>query len=344
MSTLVSKNPLVAQIAEGSANNELLEFLLQKKLAFTEEEYLESLVFVLPHPGFHDQALSMLNGISRSVKENYVQKKETHPQVAEFILREALQANHFSILALIIQNQHLPNEFLLSIAARGKATTLEILLENQVRLIAYPEILEKIELNPECGQFIQGKIKELREFYFQSQVVDQIPEKEVLNDFDKMGGPKKEKDSGLGQIEIQQIARTALQRINHMTISQRIRLALTGDKTERLILIKDSNRMVQLAVIESPKMADDEVLIHARNLSLSGELIGKIANNRDWTKNYAIVMALVQNPKTPIHRAVSFIKQLHSRDLKLLIQDRNVNPVIRNLAINLQKEKERVKG
>jgi len=101
---------------------------------------------------------------------------------------------------------------------------------------------------------------------------------------------------------------------------------------------------VQLAVIESPKMADDEVLIHTRNLSLSGEIIGKIANNREWTKNYSIIMALVQNPKTPIHRAISFIKQLHSRDLKLLIQDRNVNPVIRNLATNLQKEKERIKG
>ncbi len=102
--------------------------------------------------------------------------------------------------------------------------------------------------------------------------------------------------------------------------------------------------MVQLAVIESPKMADDEVLIHTRNLSLSGELIGKIANNREWTKNYSIVMALVQNPKTPIGRAVSFIKQLHMRDLKLLIQDRNINPVIRNLAMNLQRAKEKIKG
>jgi hypothetical protein len=100
---------------------------------------------------------------------------------------------------------------------------------------------------------------------------------------------------------------------------------------------------VQMAVIESPKMADDEVLIHARNLSLSGELVAKIANNRDWTKNYSIVIALVQNPKTPISRAISFIKQLHMRDLKVLIQDRNINPVIRNLAGNLQKEKERVK-
>ncbi len=344
MSTIISKNPLVLKIAEGGANNELLEYLLQKKLAFTEEEYLESLIFVLPRSEFHDQALSILRLIPWSVKEHYVQKKEAHSQVVEFILQEALHADHFNTLAMIIQNQHLPTEFLLRIAAQGKATTLEILMENQVRLIAYPEILEKMEQNPECGQFIQGKIKELREFYFQSQVLEAIPEQEVLNDLAKISEPEQGKEQELGQVEIQHRTMTALQRINQMSISQRIRLALTGDKTERLILIKDSNRMVQLAVIESPKMADDEVLIHTRNLSLSGELIGKIANNREWTKNYTIILALVQNPKTPIHRAISFIKQLHSRDLKLLIQDRNINPVIRNLAVNLQKEKERIKG
>ena len=343
MNSIVSKNPLVLQITEASANDELLQFLLDKKLAFTDEEYLESLVFVLPNPSFHDQALAMLSRIAQSVKENYVQKKEAQLQVAEFILNEALQDDYLNTLAMIIQNQHFPTEFLLRIAAQGKEVTLEILLENQVRLIAYPEIMEKIESNPECGQFIHGKINELREFYFQPNAAETIPEKDVLNEVTAMIAQEQSKGDGLSPIAIQQSALTALQLINRMSISQRIRLALTGDKTERLILIKDANRMVQLAVIESPKMANDEVLIHSRNLSLSGEIIGKIANNRDWTKNYAIVLALVQNPKTPINRAIGFIKQLHTRDLKMLVRDRNINPVIRNLAENLQKAKERVK-
>ena len=99
-----------------------------------------------------------------------------------------------------------------------------------------------------------------------------------------------------------------------MSVSERVRLALTGTKTERLVLIKDPNKMVQTAVLDSPKMADDEVLIHIRNLSLSSEIIGRIANNRDWTKNYNIIIGLVQNPKTPVNRAISFIKLLHDRD------------------------------
>ena len=344
MNPLISKNPLVVQIAGGSANDELLQFLVDKKLAFTDEEYLESVVFVMPNPNFRGQALDLLNQIPQSVKENYVQKKDAQQQVAEFILSEALASDNINTLSMIIQNQYFPIEFLLRIAEQGTVAILEILMENQIRLIAYPEILEKIEDNPECGQFIRGKINELREFYFQTKAAEAISEADVISELGTMISQEQGAGEELGQVNFQQAALTTLQRVNRLTISQRIRLALTGNKTERLILIKDANRMVQLAVIESPKMADDEVLIHTRNLSLSGEIIGKIANNRDLTRNYTIIMALVQNPKTPINRSISFIKKLHSRDLKLLIQDRNINPVIRNLAINLQRAKEKVKG
>jgi hypothetical protein len=56
-----------------------------------------------------------------------------------------------------------------------------------------------------------------------------------------------------------------------------------------------------------------------------------------------VLLALVENPKTPINRALGFVKQLHDRDLKLISRDRNTSPVIRVLAENLIKQKEKVK-
>jgi hypothetical protein len=340
---MVSKNPLVLKIADGSANDELLKFLLGKQLAFTEEEYLESLVFVLSNLRFQARAREMLGLIPLMVKEQYVQKKDAHLRVADYILQEALEAGYFSTLGLIIQNQGYPTEFMLRIAGQAQAAVLEILLENQIRLIAYPEIMEKMEANPHCNPFIRGRIKELRDFYLRPEPAAAIAESEVLEVLTTVMAEEQEKDAGLDATQIKQEAQTALQKINHMSVSERLRLALTGTKTERLVLIKDSNRLVQIAVLDSPKMADDEILIHVRNLSLPGEIVGKIANNREWTKNYTIILSLVQNPKTPINRALGFIKKLHSRDLKLLSQDRNISPVIRNLAQNLMKQKERVK-
>ena len=340
---MVSKNPLVLKVAEGAASDELLQFLLGKQLAFTEEEYLESLVFVLSDLRFRERAREMLGLIPLAVKEQYVQKKDAHLRVADFILQEALDDGYFNTLGLIIQNQGYPTEFMLRIATQAQAAVLETLLENQIRLIAYPEIMEKMEANPGCNPFIRGRIKELREFYLQPKPADEIAEAEVLEEVaTALAGDNKE-NAQPDVDKIKQEAKTALQKINRMSISERVRLALTGNKTERLVLIKDSNRLVQVAVLDSPKMATDEVLIHVRNLGLPGEIVGKIANNREWTKNYMIVLALVENPKTPINRALGFIKQLHARDLKLLSQDKNISPVIRNLAQNLIKQKERVK-
>jgi hypothetical protein len=340
---MISKNPLVQKIVEGSPNEELLQYLLSKQLAFTEEEYLESLVFVLPNPKFRERARELLGLIPQPVKEQYVQKKGTDLKVADFILQEALDTGYFNTLTLIIQNQGYPTEFILRIASRARAAILESLLENQVRLIAYPEILDKMEANPQCNPFIRGRIKELRDFYLQPKAAEAIAETEVIEELTTVMTEEHKDDAHVDVQQIQQEAKTALQRINLMGVSDRVKLALTGNKTERLILIKDPNKLVQTAVLDSPKMADDEVLIHVRNLSLPGEIIGKIANNRDWTKNYTIILSLVQNPKTPVNRAIGFIKQLHERDLKLLAKDRNVSPVIRVVAENLVKQKEKVK-
>jgi len=340
---MVSKNPLVLKIAEGAPGDELLKYLLTKQLAFTEEEYLESLVAVLADPRSSEQARQMLGLIPQPVKEQYVQKREAETGVIDYILQEALEAGYFNVLALIIQNQAVPAEFILRIAARAQAAVLEALLENQIRLIAYPEIMERMETNPECNPFIRGRIRELRDFYLQPQAAETIPEAEVIEELATVIAEAHKEDAQLDAGAIKQEALTALQRINVMGISDRVRLALTGNKTERLVLIKDSNKLVQAAVLDSPKMAPDEVLIHVRNLSLPGEIIGKIANNREWTKNYTVILALVENPKTPINRALAFVKQLHDRDLKLISRDRNTSPVIRVLAENLIKQKEKVR-
>ena len=136
---------------------------------------------------------------------------------------------------------------------------------------------------------------------------------------------------------------TALQEINLLTISERIKLALTGVRTQRMILVKDSNKMVALAVLESPKISLDEVALLVRNKSLPGELIAKISKKREWTKHYSIIHELVLNPKTLVKDALGFVKKLYVKDLQKISRDKNINPVVRNLALNYYREKSGVK-
>jgi len=52
---------------------------------------------------------------------------------------------------------------------------------------------------------------------------------------------------------------TALQKISKLNVGQRIKLGFVGGKEERAILIRDTARLVQNAVLNSPKMTDPEV-------------------------------------------------------------------------------------
>ena len=354
---LVSKNPLVKKIVTGDAREEMLELLLAKQLPLTEEEFLESLVFLIRHEKWKTRSMELLKGISEVTKLNYIEKSDANHWVSFFLVLEALGWKNNKILFRVIRNQALPYEFLIKIAEKGDASMLEMLLENQIKLIAYPEIMEAMEKNPEITNFIRGKIGEIREFYLQEDNAEEIAVEEVLEEVrevilqEQLAERKQQQEQGmetgeeedagaegLGDIQdevVQERALTTLQEINSMAISDRIKLALTGTKTHRMILVKDSNKMVSLAVLESPKITTDEVIILAKNKSIATDIIARISRNREWIKNYTIIAELVQNPKTPVKSALAFINRLHLRDLKLLSANKNTNPVIRQFAANL---------
>lgn len=347
MIAIVSKNPLVRQVADETAKIELIEMILQKQMPFTEEEYLESLVFLLKNEKHKITAVGLLKDISESTKAGYIEKSEANHRVAYYVIVEALNRKNQAIISRAIRNQSLPFEFLLKIAEYGDTAMLEVLLDNQIKLIAYPEIMIKIEENPHASNFVKGKIKELREFYLENAEVEEIPEEAVIEDVKELMTLAPEKEEGKEEEEaepllleqVEEKALTALQEINNMSISDRIKLALTGSKTQRMILIKDSNKMVANSVLESPKIGVDEIAMLARNKSVAGEIISKIARKRDWIKNYIVIFELVHNPKTPIKDALSFVKKLHLRDLHSVSRDKNVNPVVRQLALNFYRQK-----
>jgi hypothetical protein len=122
---------------------------------------------------------------------------------------------------------------------------------------------------------------------------------------------------------------TLLQRITRMTPIQKIKAALTGSQEERLILIRDSNKLVAQSVLVSPKLSDHEVENFASMKDVDDEVLRLIAANRKFMKNYMVVRALVNNPRTPIDIGIPLIKRTSDQDLKWLVLNRNVPQLIR---------------
>ena len=120
-----------------------------------------------------------------------------------------------------------------------------------------------------------------------------------------------------------------------MTVKDRVKLALKGDREARGILIRDANKIVATAVIHNPRVTDREAENIATMRSVAEEVLRLVGMNRAWARSYPIIHNLARNPRTPMATAVHILPRLHTKDLKSLAQNRNVPEAVRRQAYRL---------
>jgi hypothetical protein len=125
------------------------------------------------------------------------------------------------------------------------------------------------------------------------------------------------------------------QKVMQLNVAEKVQLAMKGNAEERAILIRDSAKMVALQVLRSPKLSDNEICTYANLRSVTEDVLRVIASHRDWTKTYAVAHALVRNPKTPAGLSVQYLPRLGTRDLKIVMGDKNISELVRRHARNL---------
>ena len=133
---------------------------------------------------------------------------------------------------------------------------------------------------------------------------------------------------------------TLIEKINRMSVVQKIKAALTGNMETRALLIRDSNKIISRAVLQSPKISDTEAETYAAAKNVSEEVLRLIAANRKFMKTYVVMRALINNPRAPIDVTMPLIGRMNDRDLKGLSLNRNVPEVIRSMAGKAIKQKE----
>jgi len=132
---------------------------------------------------------------------------------------------------------------------------------------------------------------------------------------------------------------SALQKIAKLDITGRIQLAMKGTKEDRSILIRDSTKLVALAVLESPKITDSEVEKIANQKNVLEAVLRRITMKRRFMKNYAVVRNLVANPRTPLDVSLGLMKNILTADLRNLSSNKEVSDTIRKLATKMFKQK-----
>jgi len=123
-----------------------------------------------------------------------------------------------------------------------------------------------------------------------------------------------------------------IKRIMLMNARDRMKLAMKGDREARGILIRDSNKIVAAAVVNNPRILEQEVESIAAMRTVSDEVLRLISLNRAWIRSYTVIHQLVRNPRTPIPTVINMLPRIRTKDLQNLALNRNISEAVRRQA------------
>jgi len=255
------------------------------------------------------------------------------------------------------------------LAERADEKLGEIVATNEERLLANPTVIEKLYLNKRVRMSTADRILELAvrngltlsipAFKEAAQAIQNelVPEaseeptyedkiaKEIDELTEKLNlDPAVEDTHVVDEEGEEQVAEKVLPlhaRLASMTISQKIRRATLGTSAERLLLVRDTNRLVAAAAIDSPMTNEHDAMRISASRQVSEDVLRHIALNREWTRQYQIKLNLVMNPRTPMSFTARLIPQLQDHDVRGLSKSKNVSSTVRQLCKQQMARKEK---
>ncbi len=219
----------------------------------------------------------------------------------------------------LVQNKHCGAEYLVHVVRHLSTESIQTLMEELDRVSASPALAGALENSTSVTAEQKAQLHELRS---------------TAIDHGVLAEAALEAEPDLGKRQ------TLLERLANMSVAQRVQFAFKGGSEARRTLIRDSNKVVQRAVLQSPRLTDQEVEAFASMSNLTDEILRAIAKNRNFRKNYVVVRNLMNNPKTPLDVSLHMLPILNVMDLKKLCLNKNIPETLRSTAGKLQRQRQ----
>jgi len=218
----------------------------------------------------------------------------------------------------MVQNKNCSAEYLVPVVRHLSTVAVQSLMEELDRVSESPALASALE---QSSSLTIDQKKQLHELHGPGNPIDEAALAEAAAAV----------ESDLARRQ------TLIQRLAKMTVAQRVQFAMKGGSEARRTLIRDNNKVVQRAVLQSPRLTDQEVEAFAAMSSLTDEILRLIANNRNFRKDYTVVRNLINNPKTPLDVSLHMLPILNPIDLKRLTTNKNIPETLRTTANKLHR-------
>ena len=334
---------LLEKIQADELPRDFLGLIAKGFLPIPQEDLIAMLAILTgkEDPEIAESAKASLGEIPRGGMLAFARSESSPPAGLDALLETS---DDQEILGTIVRNRSASNQAVSALAAKASPRLQEVIITNQRRIIEEPSILESLLQNPELSSDVKRRVHEAREEFFEKVATRDarraaIEEEELsaeaaeaLNELlEEAAAADAESDAVPTELppDVPEEEKPVWIQILNMSVSDRVKLAFRGGRTERAILIKDRNKLVCAAVIRSPRLTESEVEAFATMRNIESEILRQIGMKREWMRKYPIVLSLVKNPKAPLGVVLPLINRLNLRDLKNLSQDRNVPEAVR---------------
>ncbi|HEX4477242.1 MAG TPA: hypothetical protein VH142_19255 [Polyangiaceae bacterium] len=269
-------------------------------------------------------------------------------------------ASDANVVTKLLRMPRIGRVALETFAERANEALGEIVATNEQRLLEHPTVIEKLYMNKRVRMSTADRILELAvrnglelaipAFKEAAAAIKNqlIPEatgtptyedtlaEEVSRIADQLSLDPAVEDTHEvdeeGQEQLREQLKPLYARLADMTVSQKIRRATLGTSAERLLLVRDTNRLVASAAAQSPMMNESDAARISLSRQISEDVLRIIAMNREWTRSYQIKMNLIQNPRTPFTFAARLVPHLRDSDLRNLTKNKNVTASVQQAA------------
>jgi len=284
-------------------------------------------------------------------------------------------ANRDEYLEMLVLNAATPDAAVQRITERADERIVEIVAQNQLRMLRHPDIvralvnnraarpstidnvcdfcvrsglaLEDVPAYRAARRRIHGGSAQDEELAKKVAAEQAVAEAQAEAALESMGAaaPDGEEESPVapGSAEEQALEEKKLsitQQVMKLGIAKKIEWAnKKGNREVRTILLRDPNKLVQLAVIQSPRITEGEIAKVALSRTAPQEVLQSIYNNRQLMKNYQIKMSIVTNPKVPVGVSMRFLSTLRMAEVKAVAKNRNVPQGLATAAKKLMEKK-----
>jgi hypothetical protein len=331
-------------------------------------EMIEILVYLSRTPIFGDDASLTLAVWDEATCRAVCSDPESPREVLDYFM----QNRRPRLMPALLDNPEIPESALLEMAQEQSVESVQLLLAS-ARAKASANVLHALESNPVISPRQAAEIRALLEGIAPPEVVPDEADahlaqfvaehaEEIAAEegkaFELVGGPEPEFEleeqvtavppvthaparviAALTKKGKDEERMSPLQKISRMRVGERVQLAMKGSREERFILIRDGSKVVSSAVLESPKVTDQEVETFASMKNVQESVLRGIAAKRKFMKMYSVVRALANNPRCPLDVQLTIIKNLLNNDLRGLSTNKNVSDTARKVAGKLFRDR-----